>query len=213
VLLSSLPRAEPSRLAWLKRNPIAVAAGRINQNFSDKIPEPVALWSLFRRTHNIMFVPKRNQRTVRVSPRTLGRLTCFVLACYAARPQVDEQHGSSVFVSQVCEVTLRVAIIRVVSGFTAIMVVSLGWMDILIVAANAALDVQRTGEIAPPQGREAAQRGGVYDHSATVSCAVIATNGAYARRGSVPHCAEITSPHMCGSQGDASQGMCRMAAD
>ena len=32
MLLSSLPRAEPSRLAWLKRTPIAVAAGRINQN-------------------------------------------------------------------------------------------------------------------------------------------------------------------------------------
>jgi hypothetical protein len=33
VLLSGLPRAEPSRLAWLKRTPIAVVSGRINQNW------------------------------------------------------------------------------------------------------------------------------------------------------------------------------------
>ena len=33
VLLSGLPRAEPSRLAWLKRIPIAVVSGRINQNW------------------------------------------------------------------------------------------------------------------------------------------------------------------------------------
>ena len=38
VLLSSLPRAEPSRLAWLKRTPIAVAAGRINQNVPRAFP-------------------------------------------------------------------------------------------------------------------------------------------------------------------------------
>ncbi|MDI3502949.1 MAG: hypothetical protein PWR09_1075 [Archaeoglobi archaeon] len=31
VLLSRAPRAEPSRLAWLSRTPIAVASGRINQ--------------------------------------------------------------------------------------------------------------------------------------------------------------------------------------
>ncbi len=31
VLLSSAPRAYPSRLAWLKRTPIAVPAGRINR--------------------------------------------------------------------------------------------------------------------------------------------------------------------------------------
>jgi hypothetical protein len=34
VLLSSPPRAEPSRLAWIKRTPIAVASGRINQSHS-----------------------------------------------------------------------------------------------------------------------------------------------------------------------------------
>ena len=33
VLLSGLPRAEPSRLAWLRRIPIAVVSGRINQNW------------------------------------------------------------------------------------------------------------------------------------------------------------------------------------
>ena len=33
MLLSGLPRAEPSRLAWLKRTPIAVVSGRINQNW------------------------------------------------------------------------------------------------------------------------------------------------------------------------------------
>lgn len=32
VLLSSPPRAEPSRLTWLNRIPIAVASGRINRN-------------------------------------------------------------------------------------------------------------------------------------------------------------------------------------
>ena len=38
VLLSSMPRAEPSRLACLKRIPIAVIAGRINRNLQLKLP-------------------------------------------------------------------------------------------------------------------------------------------------------------------------------
>lgn len=33
VLLSSMPRAEPSRLAWLSQTLIAMASGRINQNY------------------------------------------------------------------------------------------------------------------------------------------------------------------------------------
>ena len=34
MLLSRQPRAEPSRLAWLNRIPIAVASGRINRNLA-----------------------------------------------------------------------------------------------------------------------------------------------------------------------------------
>ena len=34
MLLSRLPRAEPSRLAWLSRIPIAVTSGRINRNLA-----------------------------------------------------------------------------------------------------------------------------------------------------------------------------------
>ena len=33
MLLSSMPRAEPSRLAWLSQTLIAMASGRINQNY------------------------------------------------------------------------------------------------------------------------------------------------------------------------------------
>ena len=34
MLLSSMPRSCTSRLAWLNRTPIAVASGRINQNYN-----------------------------------------------------------------------------------------------------------------------------------------------------------------------------------
>lgn len=105
MLLSSLPRAEPSRLAWLKRNPIAVAAGRINQN----VPRyTVPGW------YTLLIVPDGISGADRVSPRYYGRSHFATLA---------------VSYGQVREVTLR--IVRI--GFHGLHDCPKGWMDHLIV--------------------------------------------------------------------------------
>ena len=104
VLLSSLPRAEPSRLAWLKRNPIAVAAGRINQNVPRyKVPG----W------YTLLIVPDGISGADRVSPGYSGRSHYAYSCC---------------LVCQVREVTLR----SVRIGFHGHHDCPTSWMDHLI---------------------------------------------------------------------------------